>query len=226
VAVGPRRRYPLTSALTHTLLYNRHEIKLGFRGFWADIKDGWRQLRREPVEEQERIAFGDDIHYRLMQAYPEVPEWWFLIVVLLSMTIMFVCLGVYTNVSPAVVMVAPIITIIFIVPVGIVTAVSGLEPSLNIISELIGGGFAGGDTMTVQYFRMLGSEPIYHALTYANDLKLSHYVKIPPRHVFTVQIWGGLMGTIFTVAQWNWLMAIKNVCTPDAPFRLICPAGE
>jgi len=85
-----------------------------------------------------------------MQSYPEVPEWWFLCVTLISMTFGFICLGVYTNVSPAVVMVAPIITIIFIIPVGIVTAVSGMEPSLNIISELIGGAFAGGDTMTVQ----------------------------------------------------------------------------
>lgn len=25
----------------------------------------------------------------------------------------------------------------------------------------------------------------------ANDLKLSHYVKIPPRHMFYVQMWAG-----------------------------------
>lgn len=29
-----------------------------------------------------------------------------------------------------------------------------------------------------------------------------------------------------TVSQWNWLMDIPNVCTDDAPFRLICPAGQ
>lgn len=45
-------------------------------------------------------------------------------------------------------------TLIFTIPIGIVTAVSGLEPSLNTISMLIGSGIAGGDTLTVQYFRM------------------------------------------------------------------------
>lgn len=79
--------------------------------------------------------------------------------------------------------------------------------------------------MTVQFFRMFGSEPVYHALIYANDLKLSHYVKISPRHMFYVQIWGALIGTFVTVAQWNWLMDLKGVCTPDAPMRLICPAA-
>lgn len=188
--------------------------------------NGLRRLRRKPVHEEEKVSFGDDVHYRLMQAYPEVPEWWFMIIVLISMVLSFLCLGLYTNVSPAVVLVAPIITVIFIIPVGIVTAISGLEPSLNVIAELIGGGIAAGDTMTVQYFRMFGSEPVYHALIYANDLKLSHYVKIPPRDMFWVQMWGGVLGSVITVAQWNWLMAIPKVCTKEAPFRLICPAGQ
>jgi hypothetical protein len=34
------------------------------------------------------------------------------------------------------------------------------------------------------------------------------------------------LGSVITVAQWNWLMDIPKVCTPDALFRLICPAGE
>lgn len=161
-----------------------------------------------------------------MQAYPEVPEWWFGCVILLSMLVSFLCLGIYTEVSPAVVMMAPIVTLIFLIPVGIVTAVSGLEPSLNVISELIGGLFAAGDTMTVQYFRMFGSEPVYHALIYANDLKLSHYVKINPRYMFWVQMWGAIIGTVVTVGQWNWLMDLPKVCTDDAPFRLICPSGK
>ncbi|KAL1411767.1 hypothetical protein Q8F55_002734 [Vanrija albida] len=214
-----------TATLTHTLLYNRHELKLGYKGVKADFKNWWSRIRGRKAEE-DTVNAGDDIHYRLMQAYPEVPEWWFVIVLLLSMVVSFICLGVYSPVSPAVVMIAPIITIIFIIPVGIVTSVSGLEPSLNLISEMIGGGIAGGDTMTVMFFRMFGAEPVYHALIYANDLKLSHYVKINPRHMFWVQMWGGLLGTFITVAQWNWLMAIPNVCTPEAPFRLICPGGQ
>lgn len=167
-----------------------------------------------------------DVHSRLMQAYPEVPEWWFLCILAFAALCSFICLGVYTPVSPAVVLAAPILTLIFIVPIGIVSAISGMQPSLNTISEMIGGLIAGGDTMTVQYFRMFGSEPVYHALIYANDLKLGHYMHIAPRHMFIVQIWGALVGTILTVGQWNWLMDLPGICTPDAPFRLICPAAQ
>lgn len=116
--------------MTHTLLYNRHELILGTRGMINDFKGWWARMRGMAVEGEE-INAGDDIHYRLMKAYPEVPEWWFIIVVLASMVVSFCCLGIYTPVSPAVVMIAPILTVIFIIPVGIVTAVSGLEPSLN-----------------------------------------------------------------------------------------------
>jgi hypothetical protein len=149
-------------ALTHTLIYNRTELRLGISSFWNDFKRYYYKFRGKAFEGQD-IDFGDDVHYRLMQAYPEVPEWWFAIITLISMLMGFVALGVYTNVSPAVVMMAPIITIIFLIPVGIVTSVSGMEPSLNIISELIGGAFAAGDTMTVQFFRMYGVR-VYHPL--------------------------------------------------------------
>lgn len=207
-------------------MYNRHELAVGFKSMWRDTVHWFSNLRGKHLEEEDKTHFGDDIHYRLMQAYPEVPEWWFTLVVLASMVLSFLCLGIYTDVSPAVVMIAPIVTVIFIIPVGIVTAVSGMEPSLNLIAELIGGGFAPGDTMTVQYFRMFGSEPVYHALLYANDLKLSHYVKIAPRHMFWAQMWGALIGTVVSVGQWNWLMNMEGICTPDAPFRLICPGGK
>lgn len=73
---------------------------------------------------------------------------------------------------------------------------------------------------------MFGSEPVYHALIYANDLKLSHYVKIAPRHMFWVQMWGALIGTVVSVGQWNWLMKMDGICTEDAPFHLICPGGK
>lgn len=96
----------------------------------------------------------------------------FLCIIAFAALVSFLCLGIYTPVNPAVVLAAPIITLIFIIPIGIVSSISGMQPSLNVISEMFGGLIAGGDTMFVQYFRMFGSEPVYHALIYANDLKV------------------------------------------------------
>lgn len=151
-----------SATVAHTLLYNRHEMNIGFRSAWQDFKRSCRNIKnfilRRPVDQealqQEKMAFGDDIHYKLMQAYPEVPESWYMAVLIISMVFLMVCLGVYTEVTPAVVLFAIPMTVIFTIPIGIVTAVSGLEPSLNTISMLIGSGIAGGDTLLVQYFRM------------------------------------------------------------------------
>lgn len=41
--------------------------------------------------------------------------------------------------------------------------------------------------------------------------------------MFIAQMWGAVIGTVLTVSQWEWLMALPGICTPDAPFRLICP---
>ncbi|KAF9951058.1 hypothetical protein BGZ70_001132, partial [Mortierella alpina] len=47
----------LTAILTHTFLYHRKQI-------WAQ----WKEAR----------GSSQDIHYKLMQTYKEVPEWWYL----------------------------------------------------------------------------------------------------------------------------------------------------
>lgn len=161
---------------------------------WQDVKRLWGKIRRKTVTEEDKINYGDDIHYRLMMEYPEVPEWWFTTVLVVFMALGMICVGVYTEVSPAVVLIAPVITVIYIVPIGIVTAVGGLEPTPNVISELLAGGIAPGDTMTVQFVRLFGAEPVYHGLLYANNMKIGQYVKIPPRDQFWIMMWGGLLG--------------------------------
>ncbi|KAG0375942.1 hypothetical protein BGX24_008485, partial [Mortierella sp. AD032] len=46
----------LSSMITHTWLYHRHKLVAQ-----------WKQSRTQ----------SEDIHHKLMQAYPEVPEWWY-----------------------------------------------------------------------------------------------------------------------------------------------------
>lgn len=97
-----------SATVAHTMLYNRHEMSIGFRSAWKDCKRSFRDVKnwvlRRPVDtealEQEKMAFGDDIHYKLMQAYPEVPESWYLMILITSMVLLMVCLGVYTEVTP------------------------------------------------------------------------------------------------------------------------------
>lgn len=62
------------------------------------------------------------------------------------------------------------------------------------------------------------------ALYFSNDLKLAHYVKIPPRVTFSAQVWAVLVSTFVCTGIFNFQMTkIPNVCTAAAPFGFSCP---
>lgn len=63
-----------------------------------------------------------------------------------------------------------------------------------------------------------------HTLSFANDLKLAHYVKIPPRQTFMAQVVATIVSTFICTAVLNFQMnSIPNVCTPEAPNGMVCP---
>ena len=53
----------------------------GFKGFWKSVK------RLGKHDETIEDDLTEDIHARLMKSYPEVPEWWYLAVLLVAMGI-------------------------------------------------------------------------------------------------------------------------------------------
>jgi len=130
-----------------------------------------------------------------------VPEWWFVIVFVLAV----VCgiagvVGWPTFTSPGVVFSGLILCIIFIVPIGVIKAMTGVEVNLSILAEFIGGSLVPGNALAMNYFKAYGyGSPVRfvrmpkwhtdhngrrryvtcnHAINFSNDLKLAHYVKV------------------------------------------------
>jgi hypothetical protein len=96
---------------------------------WRSLKKTFRnpfKKRRQAVdgEDDEDDLFFEDVHMRLMRAYPEVPEWQYLIVLLIAMTCGMVGLGIYpTEVSPATVLFGVLMPLIVMVPCGLIQCV-------------------------------------------------------------------------------------------------------
>lgn len=67
--------------VTYTALYHRHDIAKSF-GHAKNIV--LKRLGRSSPEAEEELALTEDIHFRLMQKYKEVPEWWYLIVLVIA----------------------------------------------------------------------------------------------------------------------------------------------
>ncbi|KXJ86276.1 OPT oligopeptide transporter protein-domain-containing protein [Microdochium bolleyi] len=205
--------YPAT--LVYAYLYHRHEIYMGLKNLWSSFSN-----RREV-----RPGRYQDVHSRLMAKYKEVPDWWYAIVLISSIALG--CAGIAgwdTDTTPGVVFFGLALCVVFVVPTGIIKAMTGVEVILNVLAEFIGGCWVEGNALAMNFFKTYGYVTCTHALWFSNDLKLGHYAKIPPRQTFMAQMLGTLISTFVCIGVLNFQMReIDNVCTPEASNRMFCP---
>ncbi|ORY63916.1 OPT oligopeptide transporter protein-domain-containing protein [Pseudomassariella vexata] len=204
-----------SATVSYAYIYHRHEIAMGFRNLFNSFRKN-----KDASEGQ-----YSDVHNRLMAKYKEVPEWWYTIVLVVA--IAFGCAGIAgweTYTSPGVVFYGLALCALFVIPIGIIKAMTGIEVTLNVLAEFIGGSWVQGNALGMNFFKSFGYVCCAHAIWFSNDLKLAHYVKIPPRQTFTAQMVGTFISTFVCVGVLNFQMnQIPGVCTVDAPNRFTCP---
>jgi OPT family oligopeptide transporter len=93
-----------------------------------------------------------------------------------------------------------------ILPIGIITAVSGQRLGLNVLTEFVIGLLIPGQTVPVMAFKSLGTNSVIQAITLLQDLKLGHYMKINPRHMFYAQLYGSVIGAIVNTFWSYWVL--------------------
>jgi len=129
-----------------------------------------------------------------------------------------------TYTTPGVVFFGIGMTVVFIVPIGVIRAMTGVEVPLAILAEFIGGSLFPGNALAMNYMKAYGFVTASHAIWFSNDLKLAHYVKIPPRQTFAAQMIATLVSTFVCTVVLNFQMNnIPGVCTMEAPNRFTCP---
>ncbi|KAH9938951.1 OPT-domain-containing protein [Epithele typhae] len=202
-----------SATLSHAYLYHRDAIISGFKDL----------IRRKKFDKDAKY----DVHARLMSSYKEVPEWHYAIVVLVSVALGAAGVGAYpTNTSPAVVLYGIFLALIFMIPAGIILAVTNVEVTLNVIAEFFGGLWFPGNATALNFFKSYGYVTTAHALAFSSDLKLAHYTHIPPRITFWCQMVATVASTFVSLGILNFQMTgIENVCDPHQRDRFTCP-GE
>ncbi|XP_059662164.1 oligopeptide transporter 7-like [Cornus florida] len=197
----------LTATVVHVLLFHGREI-------WEQSKSSF----------QEKTM---DIHTRLMSKYRQVPEWWFWCILVgnIALTI-FSC--EYYNEQLQLpwwgVILACVIAIVFTLPIGIITAITNQQPGLNVITEYIIGYIYPGYPVANMCFKVYGYISMTQAITFLQDFKLGHYMKIPPRTMFMAQVVGTLIACIVYLSTAWWLMeTIPDICESTSSVWT-CPA--
>ncbi|KAL9163072.1 hypothetical protein ABFS82_06G018000 [Erythranthe guttata] len=201
----------LSATLVHVLLFNGRDL--------------WRQTKSvfKPNTKM-------DVHTRLMKAYKQVPMWWFLIILVINIAvILFACMHYESALQLPWwgVLLSCAIALIYTLPIGIIVATTNQQPGLNIITEYIIGYVYPGRPVANMCFKVYGYISMTQALTFISDFKLGHYMKIPPRAMFCVQLVGTFISVIiYSLTAW-WLMdSIPHLCDtsllpPGSPWT--CP---
>uniref|UniRef100_A0A453QH19 Oligopeptide transporter 7 n=2 Tax=Aegilops tauschii subsp. strangulata TaxID=200361 RepID=A0A453QH19_AEGTS len=160
-----------------------------------------------------------DVHTKLMRRYKQVPEWWFICILIVNIAVTVFACEYYIEQLQLPwwgVLLACAIAFFFTLPIGIITATTNQvhnlttcisyhttldhqfpdflffhymqTPGLNIITEYIMGYLYPGRPVANMCFKVYGYISMSQALTFLQDFKLGHYMKIPPRTMFMAQV--------------------------------------
>jgi len=189
------------------VLYFRRQI-------WLQV---WRSLSEQP-----------DVHARLMARYKQVPEWWYLSILAVVFAMSAITVEVWpTEVPIWGLLLAIFIAAFYLVPCGMIQAITNQQVGLNVITELIVGYALPGKPVSMMIFKTFGYIMMAQALQFTSDMKLGHYMKVPPRSMFFCQIVATVVAGTTQLGVQQWMFNnIQGICDLDQPDRFICANTE
>lgn len=184
---------------------------------------GWDIIQQLKVKEK------PDVHLRLMRAnYKNVPEWWYFIVFLGSFALSIVTIRNWETEMPVwALVVAILIALLFLLPVGIIYAKTNIAVGLNVVTEFIIGYMIPGKPLCMMFFKTYGYITNNQAVTFAQDMKLGHYMKVSPRLLFTAQLLASIWGSLVQIGVLRWSYGnIEDLCSTTQKNHYTCPNGR
>ncbi|CAN9113053.1 unnamed protein product [Alternaria alternata] len=145
--------------------------------------------------------FDDPHHAHMAKHYKDAPQWWYLVVLLVSFVLGLVVV-IKENVT------LPIWAYVIALAMGTIIspfstllyARFGNGIATNNLSKVIAGLILPGRPIGNMYFAAWSHNVINSAVQLSMDLKLGEYLKIPPRVMFMTQIYGTVLGGFINYA--------------------------
>ncbi|CAH2352877.1 oligopeptide transporter 2 [[Candida] railenensis] len=186
---------------------------------YFDIIDTFKDFRK-PILEQ-----FHDPHSKMMSRYPEVPEWCFLVILVISIVLGILCVELYPTQTPVwAIFFAVGINFVFLIPLTYLVSSTGWGFGLNVLVELIVGYALPGNSQALMIIKAFGYNIDGQAQNYVSDQKMAHYAKIPPRALFRGQLLAVFVGSFIGLAVMNWqFTSIENICHPGQSQKFTCP---
>ncbi|PPQ71007.1 hypothetical protein CVT26_014269 [Gymnopilus dilepis] len=194
------------SVFVHTFLWFRKDIMRRFRSSLRDERD---------------------VHARLMLAYKEVPAWWYAVVGAISFAFFCTAIEIFPTQMPIwAAVVGIILSSILAIPLAMLQAITNQQVPTQVMMELVGGYMLPGKPIANIIFKTIAFITSNQAIAFAGDLKLGHYMKIPPRIMFMVQVVASVIACVWVTVIQDWMLGnVVDICSPDQPQGFRCPGS-
>ncbi|KAF1841902.1 OPT-domain-containing protein [Cucurbitaria berberidis CBS 394.84] len=244
----------LTALLSHTGLWHGKDIWRQWRRSWVEIRKEATSVDYQPLmnsaegddrptspatyrvsksrttsePEIEDLLNSEDVHNRLMRKYDDVPIAWYILTgVSMAAVGVFVVEYYPVHLPWHGLLLALGIGAVLFIPIGIVMAITNQQSSIYLICQLICGAIFPGRPVANMVFTTFGYISSTQGLKFASDLKLGHYMKIPPRILFKLQLSVTIISSLTQIGVLNWMLNyIPGICTPQAINGFNCPIAR
>ncbi|CAN3361719.1 oligopeptide transporter 2 [Diutina catenulata] len=198
---------------------------------WRAIKQALKSLKKSltwsALKNNGNAYNGfNDPFSRQMSKYPEVPEWCYTIILVVSLVLGIVAVEYYpTGVSCWVIFLSVALNFLFLIPVCAVYSRTGFSIGLNVLLELIVGYAVPGNPNAINIAKAFGYSLDGQAENYITNQKQAHYMRLPPRSLFRTQMVGVIIASFVQlgIIQFQMNGGIPNYCDPDNEQKFTCP---
>lgn len=161
-----------------------------------------------------------------MLAYPEVPVWWYILVGVVSFIFIAVAIEIFPTGLPIWgAIIAFALAAILAIPVAMLMALTNMQVPLQVMHELIAGYILPGRPVANIIFKTIAYIGTNQAVAFASDLKLGHYMKIPPRIMFMAQTVAVVVASLVSIIVQDWMFAhVPDICTREQANGFVCPS--
>lgn len=199
-----------------------YECAIRWEELWVSMKG-----IAKSVKNIRRSTFADfkDPHTTMMTQYKEVPDWAFLIILIISIVLAIICVEIYPAETPVWGIFFTVgINLVFLIPLTAIVASTGFGFGLNVLVELIIGYALPGNGLALNFLKALGYNIDGQAQNYISDQKMAHYVKIPPRALFRCQVLSTFIACFIALGITNFkINTMKDYCLPTQEQNFSCP---
>ncbi|EGW30796.1 oligopeptide transporter protein [Spathaspora passalidarum NRRL Y-27907] len=217
--------YPF--AILYHFMTEWESMKSGFVNVWHSLVEAFK-FRKDNSHENIYGRYAEDPHCKMMSKYEDVPDWWFVAILVISTVFALAVVLFYPTETPIWgIFFTILINFVFLIPLTSIASVTGFTFGLNVLVELIVGYAIPNSGIALITLKSFGYNIDSQASNYITDQKLAHYAKIPPKAIFKGQLISTMLNVVVALVVTNWQLAnVSDICSPHQKDKLKCPGAN